>query len=438
MVTGFSVEQLAGLLRRCLAVFALALIAVTYKLWFVSTTAEYPQIPWFEFLADGSFTLAESRRIDWLLTCLLLASLILATVTQRLRRTIDCIAMVTAILLVSLDQQRLQPWMYQLMIALLVFTLAEDYWIVRFLRWLVISIYGYSALGKLDTQFIHTVGREFLDALLGIVGLSSQGWHAWAVFAAVLLFPVCELALAICLAWQTTRRAAALAACVFHTVLIVLFSPAVLGHSWGVLVWNAQFLVQAIVLFFLPVHSNDVPKPDQSRTLQFKSTALGNYLTVGILGCVMILPLSERWAIWDHWPSWALYAPHTSRTEIQVARTVVDRLPSSLRQWSAEPPSEQAGELNSADLWANVPIDRWCLEQSGTPMYPQSRVGIGVARWLAAYVDSEFEIRVQVRGPAGRFTGQREIRYFQGRAEIDSASDLYWCNTTPRPIDSSR
>ena len=73
---------------------------------------------------------------------------------------------VAACLLVSflLDQHRLQPWAYQSAIYALVFAAIDPRRTRRYLIPLAASVYLYSAAGKFDFQFAHTVGQDFLDS----------------------------------------------------------------------------------------------------------------------------------------------------------------------------------------------------------------------------------------------------------------------------------
>ncbi len=60
-----------------------------------------------------------------------------------------------------IDQHRLQPWAYQLALIAIVLRFAgSPQRGLVLLRVLTISIYLYSAIGKFDYQFLHTVGRN--------------------------------------------------------------------------------------------------------------------------------------------------------------------------------------------------------------------------------------------------------------------------------------
>ena len=144
---------------------------------------------------------------------------------------------------------------------------------------------------------------------------------------------------------------------------------------------------------------------------------------------VMILPIFERAGYWDHWLSWALYAPHSSRVEIRVARTAVERLPASLQ--TSLPEGDEA-----SSLWVKVPIDQWSLATLYAPVVPQERFQFGVARYITACLNSEFEIQVDLLGPAARLTGKRRRITLNGARQVLEADRYFWFNTRPRlPVD---
>jgi hypothetical protein len=82
--------------------------------------------------------------------------------------------------------------------------------------------------------------------------------------------------------------------------------------------------------------------------------------------------------------------------------------------------------------WINVPIDRWSLQSLDTPIYPQARFQLGVARQIVGVVDSEPDIRVILLGCSNRFNGQRSSEVLQDNAQFEKAASQYWLNTRPR------
>ena len=142
-----------------------------------------------------------------------------------------------------------------------------------------------------------------------------------------------------------------------------------------------------------------------------------------VLVVALLLPLLERTGCWDHWLSWSLYAPHTSRVEIEVHEITIEALPASIRLFVATGDDD--------NRWHRVLIDRWSLEITGVPIYPQARFELGVAQSIAKKIASQSDgasdgIRVKVRSTADRWTGTRQEQWLQGSDEIDQAAEKYW------------
>ena len=148
-----------------------------------------------------------------------------------------------------------------------------------------------------------------------------------------------------------------------------------------------------------------------------------------MIALVIVMPMTERFGLWDHWPSWALYAPHSSRVQVEVSAGVISRLPLELTALMEKPNDEADADLD----WVKVPIDVWSLKTLDAPIYPQSRFQLGVSRHIAKEVDAAFQIRVKILGTANRFTGFRQWKTLDSSFEIAEASIAdYWFNSKPR------
>ena len=154
------------------------------------------------------------------------------------------------------------------------------------------------------------------------------------------------------------------------------------------------------------------------------------FLVAAFVLAAMFLPTLERAGWWDHWLSWALYAPHSSRVEIEIAETVTDRLPPDVIPLLRESEGQA--------VWVSVPLQQWSLDSLGVPVYPQDRFQAGVAVFLAQRLDSEYEVRAHFLSSAGRTTGERERSTHVGLTEIQRAAQAFWWNTLPRRIDSDK
>jgi len=295
------------------------------------------------------------------------------------------------------------------------------------MRWLLISVYVYSALGKLDYEFLHSVGQRMLAAMARLCGQDSSTIPMSVRLGLVATFPVTELLLGIGLAWPKTRRVAGLLAIGFHVVLVVLLGPLGLNHRLGVLIWNVQFAILAYLLFVAGGERRTARDAESFDSNSFWQAGLQRLCCLWI-ATVIALPCTERFGLWDHWPSWALYAPHSSRVRIEVTTPVLGRLPAELLGWMNLP--KQVDEL--ALEWIDVPIDMWSLQSLGTPIYPQARYQLGVAKHLASAIDSEFDVRLTILSNANRWNGERQSRVFEGSSPIANAGGDYWWNTAPR------
>lgn len=400
------------ILSQIWAAFGLVLIAVTWPLWFpVLSTSDYPSIG-LGFRAD----FASKSIVLTGLSLLLCAGLLVVLVAPGKRRPVW--GWIAASLWFSflLDQHRLQPWAYQLALYALVFASMGPRRSRRLLIPLAASIYLYSAVGKFDYQFVHTVGQDFLTTLARPIGGLPETWQAstWARLA--LIFPVSELMLGIGLLFRRARPVAGVGVMAMHAALIMILGPWGLDQSSGVLVWNAALLVQAYVLMVSPGWSKShVPAGEDS----LRCIRLLSPLATLVLGIALVAPLAERRGYWDHWLSWSLYSPHTSRVTIEVHRSSLQRLPDSLSGYLDEDPDGQR--------WHQVDAAGWSLGTRLVPIYPQSRYQLALADNLARQYGIEPDaIRVRVRSVSDRWTGQRDEDFLMGTDEIRQASAAFW------------
>lgn len=426
-------------LRQWTALATLLLLGATWRLWLPTSTEGFPLIPLFESLSSVPLF------VDWVLMVALVLGLLAmllplrhgaepSSAAARAHAAASLTVLVSGVALVSLSQHRIQPWFYQLMIFCGLFLLPRSRHQLLLFQVVVVSVYFYSAVGKFDFEFLHTVGQQFLSVLLEAVHVDVSRWAWSSRLAAAMLFPATELALAIALAagcgWSPrVGRWSGVAACLFHLGLMAIFGLG-LGHSTGVVLWNLQFAVQALLLFSLPWR-REIATAGQGRLTGHPGLDRSVRASFGslLVAAVVVLPMFERWGLWDHWPSWALYAPHSSRVEVLIAPPAVARLPEELRALV-----ENNGDGELTDLWLRVPLAQWSLESLGTPIYPQSRFELGVARDLASRIDSQFAIRATILGPAGRIDGRRSRLELRGTRQIDRAAEKFFLNTVPRSL----
>ncbi len=419
-------------LQRCWIVSWLLLLGVTWRLWLPPN--EFPAVPVVPIAAFPAV-------LEWSLLVGVVTSLVVAGLTlgRRSAAVALWVFIGCGVALVVLNQHRFQPWFYQAIILALLFATTDRRRALAAAGWLAIGVYFYSSLGKFDFQFIHTVGQQFLATAAGLVGVNIETWSEPLRWGAALGFPIVELLVAIGLVFRSTRQAAASLAIAMHAAVILLLSPLGLGHQPGVLAWNAAMIGQALVLFlWKPAAASRSADWSMAggRQVALASSALASresvllgpsWLALAVVWLAMLLPLTERFGIWDHWPSWALYSPHSSRVRLQIHGSSAGKLPVAMRE-----------RLSVADEqgWQTLPLDRWSIEALGVPLYPQSRFQLGVAQWLVDRYKLDRGTRMHLRGAADRWTGAREDELVMGRMGIDHASDRFWLNVQPRSVET--
>lgn len=306
-----------------------------------------------------------------------------------------------------LDQHRLQPWAYQTATYGVIFASCNRIWERRLLTVLIVSIYFYSALGKFDYQFAHTVGQDFLSQILSPAAAVLPVIDPAVATKLALIFPSIEIIAAIGLLLSPFRSAAAWILIGMHATLILMLGPWAADHSTGVLAWNAILIGQAYFMFIRsPDSETDPPRLPASPTPISPKPIVATIL----VGLAVLAPIGERWGYWDHWLSWSLYSPHTSRVSIQLHASCLNRLPTELR--------EHILEDRDGDRWHRVSIENWSLASRRVPVYPQARYQLQLARWISTAAEIDREIRVTHASVSDRWTGVRDKKQLLGKRNL--------------------
>ncbi len=428
--------QLGRRYVRLLNLLALAqiLLFLTTSLWF--PPVQYPQVPLLETLLDSP------RWLDVVAAVGALAGTFFAKkdrwqsrLSRRLRHSLCASCFVFLFLS---NQHRLQPWAYQFCILHGWLALANPRWMLTGWRWLIISIYLFSALSKVDTSFCTVHGPFLWDGFLHVFG-SAHGtaqWPANVRFFAAAMMPAAELTAAGCLCFRRTQRAGLYLSCGMHLFLIIALSPWGHNHSAGVLIWNAFFIVQNWLLFPSPVslaepfrkwfggvsHTSfdERTAPERERTPRYAQLS---GLAWAWLAVPLFAPLLEPFGDWDHWPSWAVYAARPERVRMLVHEDEIPHLPVDLQAF-LEPPE-------ILEPWQPLRLDRWSLVATRAPIYPQDRFQIGVALAVAERQQLQ-QIKLIVEGPPDRWTGRRDRREVEGIDNVRELARSFRLNALPR------
>ena len=406
-----SIHKDAWLFPRVWGAMLLVLVVLTYPLWISTSGATYPAIPLWVGLESASFLAIPALLI-------LLVALTLAIFMPDRFGWAWWLVAGSLLIAFLTDQHRLQPWAYQSCLYALIFASMNECVGRKFLIPLAASVYIFSAAGKLDFQFAHTVGQEFLETIAAPLGGIPESIDLSVRNRLALVMPGVELIAGICLLPRMTRRGAAMVLIIMHLTLIAMLGPWSLDHSRGVLIWNGMLIAQAILLMMGRAPSADPSQQsDSAQKLVGRFTTLqwivGGVVTVGIFA-----PLFERAGYWDHWTSWSLYSPHTSRAEIELHQSVIGTLPSEIE--------EHLLEDSDGDGWHRLSLEQWSLAERFVPLYPQARYQLALAARLARDHNWDRDMRVRLRGVADRWTGERTDTRLLGKQQIEEALSRFW------------
>ncbi len=435
------------MLRRWWSVAGLALFGATWRLW--TSQTEFPQVPLFGWA--GSLPLF----VDWLAFGVLLGSLAAAASKPDSRRSWMAIAVSLGVLMV-LDQHRLQPWAWQLLLMAIWWSSANVGEVSNLpCIALTISIYFWSAISKLDADFAASHGQTLIEALFRTVGINAANWPASAKSWLAFFLPVGELLVAIGLCWPRTRRLALIAATALHVGLILALGPLGLGHRSGVLLWNVAFIGHDWLLFggrklwgsglgrsaSEGVDSPTSTTPSQARfhvalsprrgnNMPAQGVALGWHiaaplgrnhkhttskltLRVSLLAFVCVWPVTERWELCDRWLAWSVYSARSERVSVALTDEGLLHLPESARRCVTD------GEL---------PLDRWSLTALDVPISPQLRFQFGIVEWLRRRCGEENLVEVIVQRSPGAGGEVERLTVEQ----CDERRHVFWINAQPR------
>lgn len=408
-------------LVRLLATGHLALIAATWPLWIPQT--RFPQVP----LISAAATVPGPA--EWGLLGVLLAALVgmLLMAAPAIGRFSSLLAGITSLILICIDQHRLQPWTWQFIILTVVVAAADGTTARSGWRWLVISIYAWSAWSKWDHGFFVGHGRFLLDGMCkGFRFIPDT--HAWPedlLSIATIAIPSFEFLIAIGLIWHRTRSLALIGSFIMHLLLLLALGPFGHGHKPGVLVWNLFFLAQNFLLF----RPQPVSLPRVSPNATTPANRNGNRLARFAVIAAIVWPSFESLGFCDHWPAWAVYAAKPERVTVFIHADELFKL----QQDSQFNPLKHVQEPHVAfDDWHALRIDRWSLDALSVPIYPQDRFQVGVAIGLVQTFRFE-QIRVVIEGPANRWTGKRPVKEFSGSDALNRLATTFRFNAFPRP-----
>ncbi|WP_437226643.1 hypothetical protein SH661x_004693 [Planctomicrobium sp. SH661] len=401
-------------LQRVVAFFTAALMLSTWPLW-SSASSGLVQIPWFSVLCS----------VPGWVDIIALAAVVVGLVTMlwglrtphQQRLSLACF-LSGLMILVLLDQHRLQPWVCMDLLFAGLFLISPNLKGINCWKLIVASIYLWSAVSKFDASFMTSHGQLLLNGMLNPLGVPLDFWSPRSKWLLVATFPTGEFIVGLLLLSRRARRYGLPLSILMHLLLLWTLGVG-LRHEWGVLIWNMYFIVQNLVLFW-PDCKRTVVEPESE---QEKSTR-HSPLAIGFTAIAVFYPGLEVIGDCDHWPAWAVYSSRPEQVDILIDEEAANQLPEDLRKLLGTP----------APLDDRIPLslDAWSFTRSYCPVYPQERYRIALALALLENSLPDEALTVEIRSTPDRWSGKRAVMELKGIHELKTKAGQYWFNTRPR------
>jgi hypothetical protein len=296
-------------------------------------------------------------------------------------------ALVLALSVAIWDQSRWQPWLYQYLLMLSAFLpgasrAKEGDRALDTCRLVLVALYLWSGLQKLNVTFVTTVFPWLVEPLTRLLPTPLREWLAGAGLAV----PLLETTIALALLLPRWRPAAVVLAVALHASVLLLLGP--LGHAVNPVIWpwNVAMGLLVVLLFWgVPATARQILRPARR----------GWQAVVAVL--VLVMPLLSVVDLWDAYLSGALYSGNIREAVIVVTSAVKARLPAEARR-------HVVTNRTGAEL---LVVADWSMAEVGAPPYPEARVYRAVARSVCGLAGAPADVALVTFGKPGPWTGTR-------------------------------
>ena len=256
------------------------------------------------------------------------------------------------------------------------------------------------------------MSRQIALSLIGLSGGVIPDNSPNVVSWLCIVFTLVEFLIGFSLLIPKTDRIGMMAGIAMHGVLLLVLGPFGLQQNSPVLVWNS-FMVVWLWLLFSRRHG----------------AVGGGYVTgsgdEGLRGSPRAIMAAGLCFVWpalgligfaDAWTGWQLYSPRPAVVHLQVRGHVREKIPV---------PDAFIVKPRPLDDWQDVRMDRWSLEETGTPLYPSVSFQMAVAHWLTQNLQESAgtSVRARVDAPAIPLWWNRTIHDLPNAEAIREAAE---------------
>lgn len=361
-------------LRALVALGLLAGIFFSFELWF-PIARTFPRAPLIFSLPENLFFPFER-----LLASILIIAL-LGIIFNPRRNIFSVAAMASLALLIVFDQNRLQPWIYQYLLLLVVLT-AHDWHssdeqaanqTIGLAQIVIAALYFWSGLQKLNFSFSH----ETLPLLLAPLEKIFPSLQPPFVFPGIALALI-ETLIGCGLFFRKTRNWSVFSAALMHLMIAgLLIANAYNSIVW---IWNAVLIPAVFIAFW-----------QSEVTFRLTIRAASNWKTKAakaIVAASVLLPVLSFFGCWDVFLSGALYSGNVEIGVVRVNEDLFEKLPPKARETVFQ--TKASGEKI-------LPLREWALNELNVPAYPEHRVFRATARRVCELASDKTQIELVIK-----------------------------------------
>lgn len=252
---------------RLTVLFWITFKLMSINLWW-SWQRTFPELPLKEYLSN-----IPSRASDGL-AILSLSLLIVALINPK--RIILILIFGLEIFLMSLDQMRWQPTIFQFMVTIAI-GFSQPKHFKFYLLFLLSVTYIFSGLHKLNLGFVNFLWGKFI--LIDFLGIAPEIAFHRGVKAIGLALPLIEIIAGLFL-WTRYRKIGWLLLIVMHLLLLLTLGP--LGTNFNSIIWPWNVLMIVFAILYL-----------KDESLTFRLNYFKNLTGVVLILVLVILPISS-------------------------------------------------------------------------------------------------------------------------------------------------
>jgi hypothetical protein len=356
-------------LRIIVCVGLLVGVFFSLELWF-PLAGNFPRVPvWIE----------SPIFFDRLLTFVFVVSLFLTMFFQRLKIVVIS-AISSLVWLMFFDQIRLQPWVHQYLLLLIIFAFQtkdekDSSETLGSAQIIIAGLYFWSGVQKLNFTFSHETLPILLEPLQSIFPSIRFPFVLIGITIALI-----EILIGGGLLFRKARNVSVVSALAMHIgILTILVAK---NYNQIVWIWNL-FLIAAVVIVFW---KNDASVKQIITFAGEKERKISAAKIIALAS--VLLPVLSFFGVWDAYLSGALYSGNTAVGVVRINDNLYEKLPPKARESVFK--TKNGGEKM-------LPLLEWSLAELNVPAYPAQRVFEKVTGEICKLADDQTQVELIVK-----------------------------------------